>query len=195
MTADHTNLLESLTGDGGTMCAPSVPVLRPALVLACFVGAALAPAAAHAGGYVTAGIGGTPDLRGELAILAADGRNLRVGLGRTFGPASIEAGLSSFGLDDGRAVSGAVSVRLQAQLLGALGLYARGGVERTWVRSDRMDLSGDGYLLGVGLDFAPAMLPAAIWVEVGRETTSLSGAGASYDGAIHTAMIGVRVGI
>jgi hypothetical protein len=101
--------------------------------------------------------------------------------------------VGGFGLADGRAVSAALALRLRAPITPLFGLYARGGLERTWVRSERMDLAGDGYLLGVGLDLAPPVLPVALWVELGHASTTLSGDGAAYGGTIQTAMIGVRV--
>lgn len=166
-------------------------MFRTSLVLASLV---ILPAAANAGGYVSAGIGSAPSLGGDVAA-SFDGTGHssgRVALGRGFGPISIEAGLAGFGVtamgssNEARAYSGQVSAAAHAPLFLGLDLVARGGLERTWVSDDQMsEISGDGYLLGAGLDLTVA--GTGVWVELDRQYLP--------HGTADTAMLGVRVGI
>lgn len=152
--------------------------------------------AARAGGYVSAGIGGAPDLAGELTMLSTeDTHSGRIALGRDFGPVSLEAGLGGFGIEGGTMMSASVSAKLNVDLVSQLDGYARGGLEHSWVDADgAMDgLSGDGYLLGAGLELAlPGLLTdSAIWLELDREWMELGQASGTAD----TLMLGLRFGL
>ena len=70
----------------------------------------------------------------------------------------------------------------------------RGGLQRTWIRTVEMDdLDGQGYVLGVGLDYAFPL--AALWLELDREFLDLAQGAGQYQGTADTLMAGVRVGI
>lgn len=155
-----------------------------------------AAGAAQAGGYVSAGLGGAPDLGGELTMLSAeDSSSGRIAVGQGFGPLSVEAGLGGFGVDGGTMVSASVSLKLNADLVSKLDGYVRGGLERSWVRGGgAMDgLSGDGHLLGAGLELELPMLltDAALWLELDREWMELGQA----EGTADTMLLGLRVGL
>src|SRR6188508_3385967 len=98
---------------------PRRTILAAALLVA-------VPAAAHAGSYVSGGVGTSPDLGGDAAVmLDAEGHNTgRLTLGQKFGPASLEGGLSGFGVTGGTAVSASIALKLQASLTGPLGFFA-----------------------------------------------------------------------
>src|SRR5688500_12016023 len=103
------------------------------LLLASMV--ALAPAGAAAGGYVSAGVGSSPSLGGELTHLSSEGsRSGRVSLGHGFGPIALEAGLGGFGVAgampggdyvDGTVLTAGVSVKALAEMVPRLSAYAR----------------------------------------------------------------------
>src|SRR5438067_2231494 len=109
-------------------------MLRASLVLASLLAL---PAAAHAGGYVSAGIGTAPSLGGDVSTtFSGDGHNSgRVALGRGFGPISLEAGIAGFGVSTAgmstTAYSAQVSAAAHAPLFLGVDLVARGGLERT----------------------------------------------------------------
>jgi hypothetical protein len=173
------------------------------------VAVAATTAEAGAGGYVAAGVGSSPNLGGELEdSLDTDGRNAgRLAIGHRVGVASVEAVVGGFGVGgvapngewiDGTAVTAALAVKLQVGIVGRLDGYGRGGLQRTWVRSDMMEsLSGSGYVLGVGLDYGLPLLvaDAGVWLELGRETLRLSQAAGSVSGTADTLLAGVRVGL
>jgi hypothetical protein len=166
------------------------------------------PAAAHAGGYVAAGVGSSPELGGELEQhLQTDGHSAgRVAVGHGIGPISVEAALAGFGLHgvapngewlDGEALSLGLSLKGQIGLFGPLDGYGRAGVERTFIRADMMEtFDGEGYLLGAGLELAlPLVFAAAVWVEYDREMLDLAQDQGSITGTADTLLAGVRVGL
>jgi len=173
------------------------------------LGFALVPAAAHAGGYVTAGVGSAPDLGGELdTYLSGEGHpSARFGVGHGIGPLALELGVSGYGVHgtvptgeavDGDALSASLSATLRGSLIGPLAAFLRGGVQRTWIRTDAMDdLSGDGYVVGIGLDYGLALpiAGASVWIEVDREVLALEQGMGHYGGTADLVMAGVRVGL
>ena len=167
-----------------------------------------APTLAHAGGYVSAGIGGGAELGGELHNLSGEGHNAgRLALGRWFGPIALEGAVSGFGVTgtmpggaavDGEALSTSLSGKAHAGLIAGLGAFVRVGVMRTWIRTDSMeDLEGDGYVIGAGLDYRISLpvWEAALWLELDREFLDLSQGPARYQGTADTLLAGVRIGI
>jgi hypothetical protein len=163
-----------------------------------------APASAQAGGYVSAGIGGAPELGGELHNLSGEGHNSgRLAFGHGLGPVALELGVTGYGVTgtmpgggsvDGEALSASISGKLLGGLVGGLDAFLRAGLQRTWIRTAEMeDLDGQGYVLGVGLDYAFPL--AALWLEVDREFLDLSQGAGQFQGTADTLMAGVRVGI
>lgn len=162
------------------------------------------PAAAHAGGYVSAGIGGAPELGGELHNLSGEGHNSgRLALGHGAGPFAVELGVTGYGVTgtmpgggsvDGEALSASLSGKLSGGLVGSLDAFLRAGLQRTWINTTEMDdLDGQGYVLGVGLDYAFAF--AALWLELDREYLDLAQGAGQFRGTADTLMAGVRIGI
>lgn len=163
-----------------------------------------APASAHAGGYVSAGIGGAPDLGGELHNLSGEGHNSgRLALGHGLGPIALEVGVTGYGVTgtmpggesvDGEALSASISGKVFGGLVGNLDAFVRAGLQRTWISTDAMDdLDGQGYVLGLGLDYGFPL--AALWLELDREYLDLTQSGGQYRGTADTLMAGVRVGL
>lgn len=163
-----------------------------------------APVSAHAGGYVSAGIGGAPELGGELHNLSGEGHNSgRLALGHGFGALALELGVTGYGVTgtmpgggsvDGEALSASLSGKLSGGLVGNLDAFLRGGLQRTWIRTSSMDdLDGQGYVLGIGLDYTFPL--AALWLELDREFLDLTQGAGQYQGTADTLMAGVRVGI
>jgi len=172
------------------------------------VALAAAPGESRAGGYVSAGIGTAPAIGGELSFLEASGsRSGRVALGHGFGPVSLEASLGGYGVQgampqgdfvDGTAMSAGASVRGHVPLLATFSAFARLGLERTWVTGEMNDLSGNGYIMGAGLELGLPMILAdtALWLEGDREVMTLTrSVAASYGGHADSVLLGLRVGI
>jgi hypothetical protein len=176
------------------------------LVIAFLAFAAL-PRTSHAGGYVSAGVGTAPATGGELSFLdASSSQSARVGLGHGFGPVSLEASLGGYGVRggtpdggyvDGTALAAGVSVRGNLPLFAMLSAFGRVGLERSWVAGEMGDLSGEGYLLGAGLELGLPMLlgDSSVFLEIDREYLTLQRSMGSYDGFVDTATLGLRVGL
>lgn len=147
--------------------------------------------AAHAGGYVSLGVGAEAAMSGDLAgRFQSDGLSAgRLALGYRGGNLAIEAVAFGNGLDDmtGSADMTTVSlgIDLKYHLHIALGVegYCRAGLHRTWVtRSGQADSSmsgyqGEGHVLGGGLQYAFELLPvveAAVWADYSRQTYNLA---------------------
>jgi hypothetical protein len=165
---------------------------------------ALAPATAHAGGYVSAGLGSGPDLGGDLQNLSGEGHaSGRLAFGHGLGPVAVELGVTGYGVTgsmpgggstEGEALSASISGKLFGGLVGNLDAFLRAGLQRTWIRTEAMhDYDGQGYVVGVGLDYGLPL--AALWVEVDREYLDLAHDAGRYSGTADTLMAGVRVGI
>jgi hypothetical protein len=137
---------------------------------------ALAPAAAHAGSYLSLGFGGDPALQGDLDVAAdgAGGGNSRLALGQRFGRIAIEGSLSRFGVPDATATSAGVHARLAFPLGSNFELYGRVGLEHLWLGDSQMSLSGDaqGMVGAAGLEYrlsAPLLGSASLWAELSED--------------------------
>jgi hypothetical protein len=155
----------------------------------------LVPAVAHADLYLTGGVGPTADLEGDFDRIATDGKSGRIALGKSWGAVGIEGGFAGFGLADGHITTASVAVRLTAPVSKAFSIYALGGLEHAWLDRSAYDLSGNGYLLGAGVEYAPRQLPVGIWGEIGHHSGTLEMETATYHGSIDTLMIGLRLGL
>jgi opacity protein-like surface antigen len=184
----------------------------PASLLAAAAAASLlaTPATAAAGGYLSVGLGGSPSFNDELeGRFSGEGHSsARVMVGQRFGRLALEAGLGGYGLHgiagdtadvvDGRAVTASVSAKLHIPLGERLTGYVRGGLGRTWVSSDSaMELEGDGYHGGVGIEYSLdlALTQASVWVEARRDLHQLDRMGAQYDGSADTLSVGLSFGL
>lgn len=119
--------------------------------------------------YVGIGLGGKPDVSGDLETSGA-GHNVRGVLGHRFDGVSIsiEAATAVYGLHLGSAGGydarhlGAY-LKYNARIIGNLELFGRAGVERSWLIGNRdgaKDFSGRGYAFGGGVEVVlPALGP------------------------------------
>lgn len=171
--------------------------------------------AAHAGGYVSFGIGPEAALGGELAArfqtedLAAG----RLGLGFRSKNLAIEAVAIGTGLDymngagNGSAdlVSASLGVDLKYHLHLILGLegYGRIGLHRTWLGENMQEeaptFEGSGHMFGGGLQYSFDVLPvidAAVWVDFTRQAFDLTDvAQRPLSGTADLLTVGVSLGL
>ncbi len=177
------------------------------------VAAALAllalPTAAHAGGYVSVGVGTGPRFTNGLQnSYSGDGHNsARVLVGKRFGLISIEGGIGGYGLhgvnvytsdiSGDRAYSASASVVGQVPVMAKLEVFARLGIEKTWVTGEADDrgISGGGYLVGAGVAYDLGFRNMALWAEIDHEMMRLKRESiADQTGSVDTLMVGIRVG-
>ena len=169
--------------------------------------------AAHAGGYVSLGIGADAEIGGDLAgYFDGEGTsNGRLSVGQRNGPFAIEASLFGTDLND---VSGSesdystlslgVDVKYYVSLTGPIEGYGRGGLNKTWLVSDSaapgtLDYEGRGYSLGVGLQYSFRWMPlgeAAIWLDYTHQAVTLHDpARESLEGSVQLLMVGATIGL
>lgn len=158
---------------------------------------------AHAGPYLSLGVGSEPDLADEMQGFEAASRSGRLELGQRFSIAAVEGGVGGYRLStSGAAEYDAVSLsgggKLFFTLTGPLALLARGGVERTWLRADDLsDYSGNGYYAGVGAELRLA-LPlgeTSVWLDYSVHRANLSNGADELDADSGMWTAGLSVGI
>lgn len=158
---------------------------------------------AHAGPYLSLGLGSEPDLADEMQGFQAESRSGRLELGQRFSILAVEGGVGGYQLSDVRATEyDAVSVngggKLFFTLAGPLAMLARGGVERTWLRADDFDdYSGNGYYAGVGAELRLA-LPlgqTSVWLDYSVHRATLSNGADEMDADSGMWTAGLSVGI
>lgn len=186
----------------------SAALLLPATLAAAALLAA--PSAAHAGGYVSLGVGTAPTFHDDLsASFSGEGHaSGRAMLGQKLGRFAIEAGLSGYGVDgvsaqtadvvDGRAISATVSGKFHVPLGDRLTGYLRGGLGHTWLRADgTTDLEGRSYHGGLGMEygFEALLASGSIWVEIRRDVEDLARDGMTVQGTADTVSVGVSIGL
>ena len=182
------------------------PLLLSSLIVLAATGTA------HAGGYISAGLGG-PATPSQLQQDVGQAKTKPAGrfvLGEQFGMFSLEAGVSGTSdilLSDGKqydAVSALVAAKLSIPVLGPLHAYGRVGAERNWVAAHgsettpnfRIDYQGDGTFEGVGVElgFRFIGLTTSLWADYTRHTATLSNGGVSDNFQIDLWMAGASVG-
>lgn len=158
---------------------------------------------AYAGPYLGLGVGTSPDLRGEMQGFSAASRSGRLTLGQRFSILSVEGAVGGYQLAnpadvkyDSISVSG--GGRLSLTLEGPLAVFARAGVERTWLRADVMpDYQGNGVYGGIGAELSLA-LPlgeTSIWVDYSRHRATLHSGDAELDTEHGLWTAGLSVGL
>lgn len=207
-TSEICNRSETLSRDDGTPRAVHPLIMKLAAVAALALLAL--PATASAGGYVSAGLGTGARFTGSLSgNFTGEGHNSgKVMIGKRFGIVSIEAGVAGFGIDGNlgttgdlagdRLYSASASVVGQFPVMPKLEVFARLGLSKAWVsgEGDDRQISGGGYVTGVGASYDLGFRDAALWAEIGHEVTRLERAQlADMKGGVDTLMIGVRFGI
>ena len=184
--------------------------MRPrlsALLVIALAGAVAVPAHAE-GFYVGVGMGPGATLASEIADhFSTDGQIAgRVIAGTRMGNLAVEA--SCFGTDfspyaydfvassSHSSVSVGAGAKLYLPLAHGIEIYARGGLDKTWVSGS--DLSGRGYDYGVGVQRSLRLLPGlagAVWLDVGRQVVRLHpGTGAAIDGQLTMITLGMSFG-
>ena len=159
--------------------------------------------AAYAGPYLGLGVGTSPDLSDEMQGFAAASRSGRLTLGQRFSILSVEGAVAGYQLAspsdvkyDSISVSG--GGRLSLTLEGPLAVFARAGVERTWLRADVMsDYQGNGVYGGIGAELSLA-LPlgeTSIWVDYSRHRATLYSGDAELDAEHGLWTAGLSVGL
>ncbi len=158
---------------------------------------------ASAGPYLGLGIGTSPNLHDDGQGLSADSRSGRLELGQRFSIVAVEGAVGGYQLADAadseyNAVSVSGGGRVHLPLQGPLSLFARAGVERTWLRVANMeDYDGNGYYGGLGAELRLA-LPlgeTAVWVDYSQHRVTLDNGGDEIDGDTSMWTAGISVGI
>lgn len=148
--------------------------------------------AAHAGGYVSAGIGADAGLSGEVAqhfTTDQNGSSGRVALGQRLGRFAIEVNLYGSDLQGITGLTGqqsyssmtaGVNARYYVPLTGHLEAYGKAGLDKTWFvgNADKpaTSYSGRGYDLGAGLQYTIHGLllgELALWVDYTHQSFTL----------------------
>lgn len=143
---------------------------------------------AFAGGYVGLALGTQPAVNTEFeqSVALPSGRSLRGLVGARFGNIAVEGALNGFGVVSRHGVA-TTEYQLSASLKLSLPLgnhfegFARAGLERTWLNLDegRVDLSGDGFLVGGGFEYRldAVLTSASLFVDYSVRRTMLQAPG------------------
>jgi len=165
---------------------------------------------AHAGGYVSVGIGPKASFGGELeGVYNSDGHNTgRIVVGKQFGIVGLEAGIGGYGFSgttqdtldvtDGRMYNAQLAVTVTMPLMTKLDGYLRGGVEKAWASGEYnpgIDVTGNGWLIGAGAAYRLGVQDAALWAELGHELVSYDHTNnPTREGSVNTLLVGIKVG-
>ena len=142
---------------------------------------AVTASGASAGTYLGLGVGTSADVGLQSSAMTGDSDHSgRLIIGSRFGRWSIEGDGTRFG-----AVSGigkwdgtqlAAALKLDVPLAEHLFVFAKGGLERTWLSSNttQRELSGNGWLLGAGLEYRLDLLVtgASVFFDYNRSSTT-----------------------
>ena len=144
--------------------------------------------AASANTYLGLGIGTAASPGGDMGMSSSDGnRSGRLMLGTRFGHLSLEGAGSRYGLlhvsgtspYQGTMLAGALKYSLP--LGNNFELFARGGLERTWLTHESSagnayDWSGNGWLVGAGFEYRLnlGVTAASIFVDYEHSDTTLT---------------------
>jgi hypothetical protein len=121
---------------------------------------AAAASVASADPYLGLGIGTAASPSGQMTNTSADGnRSGRLIAGMRWGHLSLEGAGSRYGLFKGpypyQGTALAAALKYSLSLGDNFEVYARGGLQRTWLSTDRIasNWSGNGWLLGAGFEY------------------------------------------
>lgn len=184
--------------------------MKRALFAVMFV--ATTSTAASAGTYVGLGIGSSPAISEQTDRLEGDGRSGRFLVGMRFARVSIEGSVGGYDVALINANSGMfVPHGTSYQVAGAVKLslpignkfegFGRAGLHKTWIRADVMpdinNMSGGGYLLGLGLEYRLNMIigQGSIFVDYQYNQAKLEGERFTFDGSSRMFTLGVTVGL
>jgi hypothetical protein len=174
-------------------------IFTASLLAATLTGLSGLPAAAHADGYVSLGVGSEAALGGELGdqfhseglsagrlALGYRSRNLAieaVAFGNGLGPMSMSS--PSAASADMATASLGIDLKYHLELVLGLEGYGRAGLHKTWLAQSGQPSSmtsgyqGDGHVLGGGLQYGLEILPvvdAAVWMDYSHQVFELADA-------------------
>jgi hypothetical protein len=148
---------------------------------------------AHAGGYVSLGIGADAQLSGDMAqhfsTQTDDSGSARIALGQRLGRFAIEVSLSGTDVESRTAranferysaTTAGVTGKYYIPLSGRLEGFGKLGLDKTWLVGEADDpatsYSGRGYSLGGGLQYTIESIllgSASIWVDYTHQSYEL----------------------
>lgn len=142
---------------------------------------AVTASGASAGTYLGLGVGTSADFGGQMSDFGSDGDHTgRLIIGQRFGRWSLEGSGTRFGANstagrwDGTQL--AAVLKLDVPIADHLGVFARGGLERSWLSNDphQISLSGNGFILGAGLEYRldVVLSAASIFLDYNRSDTN-----------------------
>jgi hypothetical protein len=165
----------------------------------------LAPAAAHAGTFVSAGIGTGASTDGTIADFGSDGQHSgRLEIGRSFGIISLAGGLNYYGLhtqSDWNAISTVAAVKLDLPIVPLVNGYVRLGLEHTWISAPpggtAKSLDGNGWTGGLGVEYKldAVLAGASVWLDYTRHADTFRRGNTVGDGTANMWTIGASFGI
>lgn len=170
---------------------------------------------AHAGGYISVGIGADAGLAGDMATHFTadhdDAGSGRIAIGQRVGNIAVEASLygaalqSTTGLGDGAdyaTATAGVALKYYIPLSGRLEGYGKGGLDKTWLVADgdmrASGYAGRGYNFGGGIQFTfetGLLGSAAVWLDYTHQEFELREDGMrDLDGGTRLLTLGVSLG-
>jgi hypothetical protein len=172
---------------------------------------AIVPSIAHAGGYVSAGVGGSAALRGELSseFDSSEHESARLAVGQRIGPIGLEAAYWSAGLtgvsgfaagEDWTSRTLGLDLKYFFTLIGPLAAYPKLGVNHVFLDGPEFGLSdhgGSGWALGGGLEYRFVDLPmanASVWGDYTHHDATLHDGDREVSGSMGLASLGLSVG-
>jgi hypothetical protein len=165
----------------------------------------LAPAVAHAGTYVSGGIGTSASTDGTIGDFGSDGQHSgRLEIGHSFGIISIAGGLNYYGLHtqaDWNALSTVAVVKLDLPIVPLVNGYVRVGLEHTWITAPAggtaKDLDGNGWTGGLGVEYKldAVLANASVWLDYTRHADTFQRGNTTGDGTANMWTLGVSFGI
>lgn len=161
---------------------------------------------ASAGGYLGLALGTEPSTNDAMSNVAKPlGRSLRGLVGFRFANVSIEGALNGFNVatqsrGDQTVYQGSVALKLNIPIADNFEAFGRGGIERTWLSlgDSARDLSGDGWLLGGGIEYRlnAVLANASVFLDYTYHRTDLSNnAGTIHDASTGMWGLGFTIGI
>jgi len=160
---------------------------------------------ASAGVYAGLGVGTSPVVNGSFDDMAdPSGPSTRGMLGYRLWNVSVEGAVNGFGVNtpssgDRTAYQASAALKLSVPVAGVLEGFGRGGVERTWLSmgDDRQDLSGNGFLAGVGLElrFNAILASMSVFADYTLHHATLDSMVDEVDVTSHIVAVGVTVGL
>lgn len=160
---------------------------------------------ASAGVYAGLGVGTAPVVNGSFDEMAdPSGPSTRGMLGFRIWNVSVEGAVNGFGVNtpsagDHTAYQASAALKLNVPVAGPLEGFGRGGIERTWLSmgNDREDLSGNGFLAGVGFELRLNAILASmsLFADYTLHHATLESMVDKVDATSHIFAVGVTVGM